>query len=252
MLKNDNLKTFFLFPQKLVFEDIAEKIISSQTEAFVLNNHVEFKEALKIFNENSLAFINIDSVLSENEWIEYVRNIREDSHFSNIKIGILSFNSNQNLIDIYKNELKIECGYHILSSRNRLYETDILEVISRFNPPEKNKILRLDFDRNDPVNFKIKAGSQSISGNIDALSSAAMSVTLANDKILSKGFELNSIQISYRENHCKLMGTVIGNSRYNKNNFIIKFNNLFDGFHREPLFKIIHQVLDYQMKELVK
>lgn len=252
MLNKDSLKTFFLFPQKLIFEDIVETLVAEQHEAFVINNHVEFKDALRIFHKNTLAFINIDSVLSKEEWIEYVRSLREDPLFSKIKIGILSFNPDKGLIDIYKNGLNIECGYHILSSRNKQYKFNIVEIIKELQAKEKQKILRLYFDGSDPVNFMIKDNSQILRGKIDALSSAAMSITLENDKLLKKGMDLNNIQISYLENNCKLMGTVIGNSQTNKNQFLIKFNTLFNDIHKKPLFKIIHQVLDKKMKELVQ
>ena len=252
MLNNDNLKIFFLFPQKLIFEDIAEVLIAEQNEAFVLNNHIEFKDALKLFNKKSLAFINIDSVLSESEWIEYVRELQEDPQFSNVKVGILSFNPDKKLIDLYKNELKIECGYHILSSRNHKYKEDIKKVVSLIESENTKKILKLDFTGVNPVSFSIKEKSQFITGSIDALSTAAMSITLEHDKVLKKGMELKHIVISYSDKDCKIMGTVIGNSQFNKNQFVIKFNTLFEDFHKGPLFSIIHEVLDSQMKQLVK
>lgn len=252
MLHNNNLKTFFLFPQKLVFEELAEILVADQNEAFVLNNHVEFRDALKIFNSKSIAYINIDSLLSEQEWIEYVRSMKEDSHFRGVRFGIISFNNDQRLIDIYTNDLKIECGYHLLSRRNKKYEDDIRKVVARYREREGNKILRLDFDHVDPVQFEIRDGAQVITGRLDALSSAAMSVTLANDKLLKPAMELNNLTLTYRDINCKLIGTVIGNSRLNKNQFIIKFQRLFEDFHQKTLFNIIFSVLNNRLKAMVK
>lgn len=252
MLQNDNVKTFFLFPQKLIFEDIAEVLVSQQNEAFVLNNHVHFKEALKIFNRKSLAFINIDSVLSEQEWIEYVRSIRNDPDFSDVKIGIISFNKDQRLIDIYRNELKVECGYHILTSKNKKYEDDITKQVNEMRSRNGLKMLKLDFGISDPVRFSIEEKSINIQGRVDSLSSAAMSITVANDKVLKKGMELNNITLNYNNLTCKLVGTVIGNAQLNKKQFVIKFNSIFEDFHRKPLFKIFFQYLDNQLKELIR
>lgn len=252
MLHNNNLKTFFLFPQKLIFEEIAEVLVSEQNEAFVLNNHVEFRDALKIFNENSIAFINIDSVLTESQWIEYIRNIRNDSHFSRIRIGILSFNNDQRLIDVYLNELKIDCGYHLLSRRTKKYEEDIRRIVGNYRDKFGNKILRLDFDQTDPVNYEIKIRGQILTGRIDALSSAAMSLTLTHEKLLSPALELNEITLIYRDLNCRLIGTVIGNSKLNKKQFIIKFQKLFEDFHQKTLFNIIFTVLNNRLKELVR
>jgi len=252
MLNNNNLKTFFLFPQKLIFEDIAEVLITEQNEAFVLNNHVEFKEALSIFNEKTIAFINIDSVLSEAEWIEYVRFLKEDTHFSRIKIGILSFNPDPRLMNIYQKELKIDCGYHILSRKNRKYEEDIKKLVSSERLKTGNKILRLDFEKIDPVQFSIKENSNLIEGSIDAMSSAAMSITLDNDRILHSGMELNNIFLSFRDSNCKITGVVAGNSQLNKNQFIIKFSSFYLDIHQNPISSILHTVLDKKMRELVK
>ncbi|MBB6478840.1 hypothetical protein [Spirochaeta isovalerica] len=252
MLHNNNLKTFFLFPQKLIFEEIAEVLVSEQNEAFVLNNHVEFRDALKIFNENSIAFINIDSVLTESQWIEYIRDIRNDSHFSRIRIGILSFNNDQRLIDVYLNELKIDCGYHLLSRRTKKYEEDIRRIVGNYRDKFGNKILRLDFDQTDPVNYEIKIRGQILTGRIDALSSAAMSLTLTHEKLLSPALELNEITLIYRDLNCRLIGTVIGNSKLNKKQFIIKFQKLFEDFHQKTLFNIIFTVLNNRLKELVR
>lgn len=252
MLNNNNLKTFFLFPQKLIFEDIAETLIADQSEAFVLNNHAELKDALKIFNKKSIAFINIDSVLSEAEWINYVKSIKEDAHLSDIKIGILSFNPSSSLQDIYLKEIKIECGYHILSRKNKKYEEDIRKIVSDIRMKEGQKILRLDFSKDDPVKFTIKEKFQIIEGNVEALSSAAMSMTLTNDKLLKSGMELQNIILSYRESSCKMQGIVVGNSQFNKNQFIIKFSSFYLDLHQNPISNIIHKVLDTKMKELVK
>ncbi len=252
MLDNNNLKTFFLFPQKLIFEDIAEILVKEQIEAFVLNNHVEFKDALRIFNKKSIAFINIDSVLSDLEWIEYVRNLREDPHFSSIKIGILSFNPDDKLKEIYLKELKVECGYHILSRKNKLYEDNIRQIVSEEQAIVGNKILKLDFKRDDSILFKINEKMQILEGSVNAISSAAMSITLENDMFLKGGMELNDIRLSFRESRCKMQGIVVGNSQSNKNQFIIKFNSIYLDIHENPISSIIHTVLDTNMRELVR
>ncbi|MBN2656230.1 MAG: hypothetical protein JXR86_04160 [Spirochaetales bacterium] len=252
MLHNNNLKTFFLFPQKLIFEELAEILVTEQNEAFVLNNHVEFKDALKIFNVNSIAFINIDSVLTETEWIEYIKSLRNDPHFSRIRIGILSFNNDQRLIDIYMKELKIDCGYHLLSRRTKKYEEDIRRIVGSQREQSGSKILKLDFDHDDPVTFEIKLKGQIITGRLDALSSAAMSLTLSHEKLLAPALELNEMTLIYRDLKCRLIGTVIGNSRLNKRQYIIKFQRLFEDFHQKTLFNIIFNVLNNRLKELVR
>lgn len=252
MLHNDNLKTFFLFPQKLVFEEIAEVLISDQVESFILNNHVEFRDALRIFNKKTLAFINIDSVLSELEWKEYIKSFREDSHFSGVRFGILSFNNDPGLMDYYLKELKLECGYHILSRRNNAFEKNIRDIVKKYREEEGNRPLRLDFDNKDPVTFEIILKGQKYSGKINALSSSAMSLTMPYDKILQPGMELNKLTLLYRDMKCSLLGTVIGNSKLNKTQFIIKFQKLFEDFHQKTLFNIIFNVLNNRLLEIVK
>lgn len=252
MLHNNNLKTFFLFPQKLVFEDLAEMLVERQNEAFVLNNHVQFRDALKIFNEKSLAFINIDSVLTEAQWIAYIKDLRADSHYRGVRFGILSFNRDQRLMDLYKKELKIECGYHILSRKDRTYEKNIFSLVDQYREREGNKVLRLDFTREDPVNFQIKSSGKVFKGRVDSMSSAAMSITVPDERLLFPSMELHDLTLSYRDLSCRIIGTVIGNSKLNKKQFIIKFQRLFEDFHQKTLFSIIYHVLNNNLKEMVK
>jgi hypothetical protein len=252
MLNQETFKIFFLFPQKLIFEDIIEKLVSLENESFVLNNHVEFRDALRIFNKNTIAFINIDSLLSEKEWIDYVRTLRDDPHFSRIKIGILSFNPDARLMNIYKNDLHIECGYHLLSTKNQKFETDVLQIVEKYSKGKRNPLLRLDFEKNEPVDVKIKSNGQTISGDVNTLTSAAMSLTVENESLLKKGMRLDQILVTYNNHSAKVAGVVIGNSQSDKRQFIIKFDQLYNEIHQNPLRKIIQSALDLKLREMVK
>lgn len=252
MLHNDNLKTFFLFPQKLIFEELAEKLVAQQNEAYVLNNPVEFRDALKIFNSKTIAFLNIDSLYSEKEWFDYLKDLRQDPHFRAIRFGILSFNNNPELKKKYTDEIGLECGYHILSQRDNRFESDILKIVSEYREKEGHKVLRIDFDMTDPVKFEIKSAGRVFRGNVDALSSMAMSMTLNDAGYFKPAMELNDLTLCYRDISCRIIATVIGRSRLNNKQLIVKFQRLFEDFHQKALFSIIFHVLNNKMKEMVK
>ncbi len=252
MQEDKNLKIFFLFPQQIIFESIADNLIENGSEAFIFKNHVQFKEALRLYSKNTIAFINIDSALSENGWIEYVRDIKNDNRLRAIEIGILSFNPDKKLIETFKKELEIECGYHILSTKNKQLANDISDIVMGHQKVQDKNIIRVDCNNSNPMVVKIKDKSFFLKGNVNSLSSIAMSMTIENDILLKKGLELNDINISYGETSCKLTGIVMGNSQQNKQQYLIKFSSLVEDFYKKPLFKIMHKVMDSQIKEQVK
>ncbi|MDR0472376.1 MAG: PilZ domain-containing protein, partial [Treponema sp.] len=85
-------------------------LIMSGFESYVIHDH---KRAFKLLEKfpDSIMFINIDEGMNEKEWEAYVRGIQENAKTKNCRLGVLSYNTDQGLMQKYLMEMAVPCGY---------------------------------------------------------------------------------------------------------------------------------------------
>ena len=111
MEKNaEGKKIFILYPHSVIKDELLDFLIMSGFESYVLHDH---KRALKLLAKfpDSIMFINIDEGMNEKEWEAYVRGIQEDPQTKECRIGILSYNTDQKLMQKYLMDIAVPCGY---------------------------------------------------------------------------------------------------------------------------------------------
>jgi len=103
-------KIFILHPHSVIQEEMLDILIMAGFESYVLYDH---KRAFKLLVKfpGSIMFVNIDEGLPEKEWEAYIQGIQEGPATGETKLGILSYNTDQKLMQKYLMDIAVPCGY---------------------------------------------------------------------------------------------------------------------------------------------
>ncbi|GHV85176.1 hypothetical protein AGMMS50230_07840 [Spirochaetia bacterium] len=157
--KAEGKKIFILYPHSVIKDELLDLLIMGGFESYVLHDH---KRALKLLAKfpDSIMFINIDEGLAEKEWETYIRGIQEDPVTKDCKLGILSYNTDQKLMQKYLMDLAVPCGYIQLKLGVKESTRIMLGALEANEARGKRKYIRAycEDDINAVVNVKGAAG----------------------------------------------------------------------------------------------
>ena len=250
-MQNIGKKIFFLYPPDTLNNDkMIIEIIKSGYEIYIIQDHINILKILKDYN-NSALFINIDKILDEVQWEEYVQKILDNPKTREIKIGIISNIEDKEIKKKYLIKHNVSCGFIKLSDDH----TDNLKILSSiFEANEirgRRKYIRTVFGEDIKVRFEINADNTVYSGNILNLSIVGMKCLFSNNErfIINKKFENISIDLA---------GTVIylngeiSMHHEGSNSYVIMFKNITDSEYYETLISFIINSLQSEMESEMK
>jgi hypothetical protein len=155
----DGKKIFILYPHSVIQDELLDILIMAGFEAYVIHDHKRAAKLLAKFPD-SIMFINIDEGMSEPEWEAYVRGIQESPMTKNCRLGILSYNTDQKLMEKYLMQLSVPCGYIQLKLGIKESTQIMLAALEANEARGRRKFIRISCEDEmaATVNFKGPAG----------------------------------------------------------------------------------------------
>jgi hypothetical protein len=152
-------KIFFLYPHSVIQDEMFDLLIMNGYEAYALRDHVRARFLLERFPD-SIMFINIDMALTEREWEAYIREIQENPNTRECRLGILSYNTDQQLMAKYLMDMSVPCGYIQLKLGLQASTRIILNALAANETRGRRKHIRAtcEDDQNAVMNFKSPEG----------------------------------------------------------------------------------------------
>jgi hypothetical protein len=134
-------------------------LIMNGYEAYALRDHLRARFLLERFPD-SIMFINIDIALAEKEWEAYIRELQKNPKTSECRLGILSYNTDQQLMEKYLMDMSVPCGYIQLKLGLQASARIILNALAANEARGRRKHIRAscEEDRNAVMNFKSPEG----------------------------------------------------------------------------------------------
>ncbi|MDR2898641.1 MAG: hypothetical protein LBU99_07475 [Spirochaetaceae bacterium] len=129
-------KIFFLYPQSAVLENMLPQLSIHEYEVYVLSDHEKARAVLRA-NQDSILFINIDTILSPDAWKEYVRSCFSDNSLKSTLFGVIT-NNGDPAVKKYYTDFGVQCG--VISIRKGVEES--LKQITAVLEEKKAKGLR--------------------------------------------------------------------------------------------------------------
>lgn len=242
-------KIFFLNPHSVIQKDLVEEILKYEYEVYLLNDHRKTLRIIEKYND-SILFINIDSMLKEKEWEEYVKSIMSNPLTSKVMIGILSYNENHELIEKYVMQLMVPCGYIVLKIGLAESLKIILKVLETAEAKGRRKFVRAKCDNTPNISFNVKLTGEILNGKINDISSAGMSCYFDNNTMreLPINTHMPDIQLRLKGIIVMIAGKIVATRKVdNITYYVIMFENV-DTVKRTRLQLFIHNFLQEELE----
>ena len=219
-------KIFFLYPHSVIQTDLIHTFIANEYEVYTLKDYLKVKQVLKK-HKNSILFINIDDVLKEDQWFDYVKSIVNNEDFKDVQVGILTYNENEELARKYLIDITVPCGFIQLKLGRDESSKIILKTLAVNNGKGKRKYVRATSSNHTKATFNVTIGADLSTGHINDISSVGMSVVFDNDIGFKKNALLRNMQLKLN-GKLVLLDTIVFGSRDiedNKRLYVLMFTN---------------------------
>jgi hypothetical protein len=176
-------------------DDLVDELIMQGFEIYILRDHKRARKLIERF-PGSIMFINIDERLEEPEWEAYIREIQENPSIKT-RLGILSYNTDRDLMEKYLMDIMVPCGYVQLKQGAKESAVIIRNALLANEAKGRRKSFRAVCEAGSGV-MNFKGDSWSINGTILDISSAGFAAKMDRSQKLEKNTLLRKVQLKLR------------------------------------------------------
>ena len=241
-------KVIFLYPQSVIQEKLVTHIIRYEYEVYLIHDHQKNLKFINKYN-NAILFINIDDGLKEEEWEKYIRNIINNDHTKNVRIGILSYNDDKDLAKKYLMDVGVQCGFIRLKLGVKESTAIILKTLEVNEAKGQRKYVRVSCKEHNNASFNLKIEDDVYSGQVTDLSSVGMAITFNKPVELKVKSLLSDIQLRLKGIICMVTGVVIAIRKADKNTYVIMFVKNMHEDTKNKIYHYIYSVLQESIKD---
>jgi hypothetical protein len=235
-------KIFILYPHSVIRDEMFDLLIMAGFESYVLHDH---KRALKLLAKfpDSIMFVNIDEGLQEKEWEAYLREVQEDPKTQDCKLGILSYNTDQKLMQKYLMDMALPCGYIQLKLGAKETTKIILGALEANEARGRRKYIRAFCQDESKATVNIKGSGGFYYGKILDISAVGIAARFDKFEDLPPNAKLKEVQLKLRGGLVLTDAVLMGKR---EDNVMVL---LFDVTRMDPDHKItIHRFIKYTLQ----
>lgn len=131
-------KVFFLYPPA-VLDEVIFVLVKNEYEVYTVRDHERLARYLKK-EPTAIVFVNIDEGLKQTEWEHYVEDLLREC--KEIKVGIVSYNTNPTLAKRFLGEIGAQCGFVTVKTGIRETSKILLATLEANEARGRRKYLR--------------------------------------------------------------------------------------------------------------
>ncbi len=247
-------KVFFLYPPKVILEEMVQSIIQSEYEVYMIQDHVKLVPLLRQF-ERSVLFVNVDNEVKGLDCAEYVRSLMGSAETAGVQIGVVSFREERELLRKYLVELKVPCGFIRLRAGAEESTKLVLAALKAIHAEDKRRFVRAVCNDGSLAAFNVKYNGSYHAGVIRDISSAGMACVFdARSARFEPSTRFPDIQLKLRGRLCRVTGTVAGrrSSPQDGELYVVLFDKDIDSKTTERLHAFIYGVLQADMDRRIQ
>jgi len=200
-------KVFFVYPTPSVQNQIITELVQHEYEVYSAKDHTRLLRTIKKYPD-SVLFINIDEGMGEQEWERTISGL--SATMPDVKIGVFSSTSNEELKDKYTNNRHLACGFMTLKLDMSKTTGKVLDILNVLNVKGRRKYIRASTERETTATINIPFGGDFIKGGIKDISAVGFSCSFERDIALSKNALIKDIQIRLQTMLLKVEAIVFG------------------------------------------
>jgi hypothetical protein len=235
-------KIFFLYPHSVIHDELLDQLIMSSFEAYVLRDHKRARGLLTRFPD-SIMFINIDQGLKEEEWEAYIREIQQNEKTKACRLGILSYNTDRDLMQKYLMDMAVPCGYIQLKLGLQESTRIILSALNANEAKGRRKYIRVSCADEINATMNYKNDETTYYGKLLDISSAGIAVRIDHFGDFPPNSLLRDVQLKLRGSLVMINLILIGKRRDSRNVWIFLFDPRMKAEHKLTIHHFIKQKL---------
>ncbi|MDR2048022.1 MAG: PilZ domain-containing protein [Treponema sp.] len=237
-------KIFILYPHSVIQEEMLDILIMAGFEAYIIHDPKRAIKLLIHFPE-SIMFVNIDEGLSEGEWENYIRSIQENPKTKDSKLGILSYNTDQKLMQKYLMDLAVPCGYIQLKLGVKESTRIMLSALEANEARGRRKFIRADCSDEVNATVNIKSPMGMYYGKILDISAAGIAARF--DKIDSYTANETLKEVQLKLHGSLILTNMIFMGKRADNVCVLLFDAKMD--HDQKL--VVHRFIKYILQRYI-
>jgi hypothetical protein len=242
-------KIFFLYPHSVIHDELMDQLIMSGFEAYTIRDHKRARALLARFPD-SIMFINIDEGLKEKEWEAYIRELQENEQTKGCRLGILSYNTDRDLMQKYLMDMSVPCGYIQLKLGIQESTRIILSALNVNEARGKRRYIRASCvdEPNATMNYKSEEGTYY--GKLLDISSAGIAVKIGHFGDYPPNSLFRNVQLRLRGSLVMLNAILMGKRRDDRDVWIFLFDPHMSPENRLTIHHFIKQYLQRYIDQL--
>lgn len=243
-------KVFFLYPHSVIKDEMLDQLIAAEYEAYILKDHNRALRLLKKYPD-SILFINIDEVLKEPEWESYIRSILSSSLYTDARLGIFTYNEDQDLARKYLIDHSLPAGFIRLKLGFQETRKILLSVLDANEAKGRRKFVRAQCSEDPQAMINIDKDGSSVQGKLLDISSAGSACALPEEQMFPKNTLLKNVQLQLRGARIMVDVIVMGTRSDNPRVHVLLFNpKSLDEIKREKIFHYIRLNLQKRIESV--
>ena len=240
-------KVFFLYPTGSVQNHVVPELVQHEYEVYISKDHTRIVRVLKKYSD-AVVFINIDEKMSEQDWERWINTIM--SSLPEIKIGVFTSSSDENLKDKYVNKIRVACGFVTIKLDMAKTIGILLEILNAINAKGRRKYLRANTEREANATVNMPQQGDYINGSVRDISTVGVSCSFEQDPGLKQNELIKDIQIRLQTMLLKVEAVVFGSRTDNNDKiYVLIFTQRIDPEVRVKIRKYIQQYLQGKMDQ---
>jgi hypothetical protein len=240
-------QVFFLYPPSVVQDELIWEVVRHEYEVYLLKDHRRARALLAKYPD-SILFVNIDAELKEPQWEAYIRGIVGSDRYADVRVGILSYNSNEALARKYLMDVGVSAGFIKLSLGLQESIDIILRALEANEARGRRKYVRAKtVDPSYPATFNVRLYDDLKSGVIRDISSVGMACTFNELVNLPERTYLRDIQLKLRGGLTTISGVVTGIRKDGGTVYVVMFDPRSNPDARSRIRRFVHRYLQQQI-----
>jgi hypothetical protein len=238
-------KVFILYPPSVVQEQLIEVLIQAEFEVAVIKDYQRVFTLLYKY-PGSILFMNIEQRLPERDWDWLIDEIRSNQADHKTQLGVLVYNSTNELKQHYLMDKGLECGFITLKLGLAESAKILLKTLEANEARGRRRYIRVAVPLGKGV-INVRHNSFTSEGSVQDFSSVGLAAIL--HPAIAKDTQLEDIQIRLWGQITKVSGRVFGQRTLDTGDIlhVILFEPTPEGAIKAKLRSVIRKALQAQI-----
>lgn len=202
-------KVFFLYPPSVIKDELISRLRDKEFEIYMFSDMNKINRIIRL-HPDSICFVNIDTGMEEPKWEEWIRATIADPALAELKLGIVTYNSDEQLQKKYLMDIGLQCGFIKLKLGLEESTRILIATLQANEAKGRRKYVRATCSQDSISSVNIRTGAIETSGKIFDISVVGFSCILNPDPGFMKNSLISDIQLKLRASLVRASAIVFG------------------------------------------